>query len=322
MSDLGLETIGEDLARRQAVAAKIADLVRDLPGFENFSVSEVLKLSPIAAVLLARLGGEKVIVKRHFGPNAAQVVQNAKAELDFLAQTMAVGPLQINRCLRALPEYGLIVLNHVKGRPIRDVIAEAGPAKRQKLLRQAGEWLALYTAPRRRASVFGPGFWVNQACDQDIGGLPGNVQTAVVALRQALARRAEAHAGHPIIHAATHGDFVPTNAIFAKGVMTGIDVQGESWQAISRDVARFLQTVRPPDRAQMIYGVALQDWQAFHQSGALPPAEIDTTLPFFIGAIMHDRLISKVDDDEYIGLLQPRIDNYVKMPIQAAGGLG
>ncbi|MEM9432431.1 MAG: phosphotransferase [Pseudomonadota bacterium] len=286
----------DSLPARQEAAEAVQSLVAQDPEFQSFALKDVLKLAKGRQVFLVRFRGEKAVLKR-FLPDGehppAQIVAALCAELQLQGPRMKEGPFQLNQCLLARPDLGLVVLSHARGRRMTDVLSEAHETKRRRLFMRSGQWLSHYVGQRRRASVFGPRYWLKKRQSTDISMLQLDDRQLLRDLLKALGRWAENIQGCPVEQGAIHGDFAGLNLHVQGGVLTGIDVQGECWQAIARDAARFLvwqQTRDTQIRGTQNYGIDQRDWQAFFSSGVLGAGEQETTVPFFIG----DRLFGSL----------------------------
>ncbi len=286
----------EDLPERQQAFDDLSKIVSKQPELAPLKLREVLKIGEGRQVFFVKWHGEKAVLKR-FLPGAGdapdQTVMNLQAELDHLAPRMSDGPYQINRCLLARPDLGFVVLSFAKGKRITDVLSASNPTKRARLMHESGKWLAHYTSDRRRSGKFGPRYWVRRRAEADTTALRPDDQRLLQNLLEALDRWANRLQGCQVTQAAIHGDLSGLNLHVQAGVLTGVDVQGTCWQALSRDVARFLvwqqiKDVQPGSNE--MYGINKPDWEAFLSSGVLPTEEHETTLPFFVG----DRLFGSL----------------------------
>ncbi|MHA1128602.1 MAG: hypothetical protein ACTSRN_06595, partial [Alphaproteobacteria bacterium] len=263
--------------------------------FSNVEIISTIKRAVDRQVVVAKIDGTKVVVKRFIDENPAQTVSNLKAELDLMSQTMGSGSNQVNQCLHALPQAGIAVLNFAPGRTLSNVIATTNARNRLKLLKHAGEWLALYSADRRRESTFAPKYWINQLRDiaipQKIGADDRQLLRDLIASLQLLAPKVR---GCNVVHAAVHGDFVGINLHYHDSTIYGVDIQGECWHPVAKEAARFLVWQRAHSLNRITntcHGIASSDWGAFLQSGVVSDDEIRTTLPFFIGVQIFTRFL-------------------------------
>jgi hypothetical protein len=118
---------------------------------------------------------------------------------------------------------------------------------------------------------------------------------------RSLRRLGRGLAGAPFTRAATHGDFVAINAHLDGGRIIGVDVQGEAWLPLARDIARFLvwQQIKDPAPGPLRHGIAAQDFQAFLAAPLLSGEEVETILPFFIGLGLVQRLAEQPEGSAY-----------------------
>lgn len=278
-------------AERALMALRTA--TKDVPGLR---VDSCRKLSSFSAVFVGRLGPEKVIVKQFFEGGADQVLR-MKAELDQVTERMNGTQHGINPCLLALPEIGVIILGHAGDLRLSDTLKAAG-RDRPKWIAQSGDWLATYVGPRRKTETFRPRRWLDRLdavlqSDAEIASLP-NVRRG----RQNLGRLGRSLMGAPFTRAATHGDFVSINAHVLDGKIIGVDVQGEAWLPLARDVARFLvwQQMTDPAPGPKRHGISTADLEPFLSTVDLPGDEALTILPFFIGLQLMQRLVDMRSD--------------------------
>lgn len=298
-------------------------LARDLAGHPRLSglrVLEVLGLDERGDVFAVRLpGGQRAILKRYPGPDAAETVLRAKAELDRIAPVMSEGPLRMVRCLDADPGAGIVVMSEAPGRRLADALRASGPGGQRRLIRQASEWLAAYTAPQRRLRNFDPSHWLDR-CRQATRAVAAPADRArLAALEDVLALRLAAHRGLPVTHSGTHADFTPRNLSVHRGVMTGYDVQGHARFAIARDAAQFLVWsaihCAPREPFARRLGLPCGHLDAFAEGGAVPEAERDTAQAFFIGTFLHAMLATRAPASEVLEGLRAAVDGYLAAPV-------
>ncbi|MEF3045941.1 hypothetical protein [Pseudotabrizicola sp. L79] len=256
-------------------AAALAELGDALGA--DLALIRCLSLKPESAVFLGQMAGQPVILKQFF-QDAEATLARMQDELELVSTQMQGTRHAINRVLRVLPDLGVAVLEHAGDMRLSAALAEAG-AQRPALIAQAGEWLASYIGPRHRIEKFRPRRWIADLPQPSLGGALGH------RVAMAFSHRARALQGASFTRAATHGDFVPVNAMWRDGQIIGIDVQGQAWLPLARDLARFLVWLHltSPTPGPLYHGIAKADLTAMLTAPLLPQDEVQTILPFFIG---------------------------------------
>lgn len=301
--------------RKETAEQSLLTYLKSRPEVKTISNLQPMKVSEKSWVFSARMNGEKIVVKRFLENDFDHTVRSLKGELDYLETIFGNGNCQANKCLMAWPEDGIVVLSFISGPRLGDKIAGATGKKRQKLLTHSGEWLAQYTASRRRDSRFGPGYWIKKLQEKDLSHIERADDLSLLKqLVAALRSQNSAVKGHPVVQAATHGDFVGINTHFHSGVIYGVDIQGECWLAIAKEAARFLVWLQihdpaRPDRRHA--GIAQSDWAAFLQSGLLSEDEAKTTLPFFVGEQLYGRYVESYARLEIRDNTRAAIESYL-----------
>ncbi len=287
------------IARKKQAADAVQAALLQFPEVQDADIRRVLKFAATSQVYLGRVNGEKVIVKKFAGADATHTVQSLKGELDYLENVFTQETCQANRCLMAWPEEGLVVLSHAPGKRLEEKISESKGASRAKLFRHSADWIETYTRARNRQTAFGPGYWIKELSQKPLDHIDDpEDKTAIDALLSALKRMNDTVKGAPVMQAATHGDFVGINAHFHKGVIYGVDIQGECWMAVAREAARFLVWQQLHDglnTPETSFGINSPDWKAFLSGNLLQDAEKRTTLPFFIGEQLFNRFVEDYD---------------------------
>lgn len=259
------------LSKATALAELRASLVPDI------ALVQCLSLKPESAVFLGQMADRPVIVKQFFQDSRNTLIR-MQAELELVACQMQGTPHAINRVLKLLPDLGVAVLDHAGDMRLSAAISMAA-RQRPALIAQVGDWLASYVGPRHRVEKFRPRRWIANLPEPS---LPAPLANSVAL---AFAQRVQALRGASFTRAATHGDFVPVNAMWRNGQIIGIDVQGEAWLPLARDIARFLVWLHltDPGPGPLRYGLAQADLTAMLTAPLLPQDEVKTILPFFIG---------------------------------------
>lgn len=280
----------------------LARLLRAKPDVAHFELLDGLKVTERSWVFSAQVNDEKVVVKRILGKDAPHTVQRLKDELDYLETVFPAGKLQANRCRHAWPDEGLVILSFAPGRRLGDAIAMASGQARHDLLKQSGEWLKQYCAARSLNRTFWPGSSIRKLAAKPLEPIALDDDKRVLQrLFADLRRQAKDVKGVPFVQAATHGDFVGINAHYHEGTIYGVDIQGQCWLAVARDIARFLVWQQIHDSSRPLvrqYGICADDLQSFLSSNILGLEEQQTTLPFFIGTQLYSRFVHEYDRDD------------------------
>lgn len=303
------------LLSKQAAAQTLEAYLMDRPEVNSARGLGALKVSDKSWVFSARVNGEKVVVKRFLESGADQTVHSLKNELDYLEAHFGDSDCRANRCLMSWPHDGVAVLSFAPGPRLGNKIADAKGRRRKELLTHSGRWLAKYTEKRRRDSTFGPGFWLKQLLNLDLSHITDPADLHLLAqLIEVLRSQKERVKGCAVVQAATHGDFVGINAHFHKGIIYGVDIQGECWLAVAKEAARFLvwlQIHNPERPARRRAGIDEDDWNAFLQSKLLDAKECHTTLPFFVGEQFYERFVENYSRTEIRTNARAGIEAYV-----------
>ncbi|KAB7613935.1 hypothetical protein F9L33_11305 [Amylibacter sp. SFDW26] len=287
---------------------------------KSCEIIEALKVTESTNVFVARINNEKAIIKQFLHDNAHRTVENLKKELDYIGEKMGHGNLQVNKCLYAFPDEGIAVLSYAEGRRLGDVIEKSPPSKRMQLVKKSGNWLKKYTRPRSRSAKFGPMYWYHLLQDISTDHVKDKTDKALcLRMLENLRQRADTIKGCKVIQAASHGDFVGINAHFSKGVICGVDIQGEHWLPIAKDVAKFLvwlQIYSPIDTDHLTYGIASNDWSAMLASEIISNDEYDTTLAFFVGRELYWRFLEGYNTPKIQKNARFSIENYLENKIR------
>lgn len=301
------------------IAASLEALLKARPEFTQVVVTEVLKGGEKNHVCFADIDGRSVVVKRFLQEGAPQTVLSLQAELDFVAVYLAGERNRINECLFAFPEDGIVILSVAPGARLGAALMTAKGQERALLMQHSGEWLAQYTAPRRREGSFSPRHWLRRL--DVLGSCQGADQSLLDALRHSLVSQTKHVQGAPVTHAATHGDYVSLNAHYHDGVIYGVDIQGESWLPLTKDIAGFLvwEGLRRGTQTEDLWlGVARQDIEGFLLGVELPVEEQMTVLPFMIGLQFYQRVVERSNAQKSMDHIRQSVDNY----ISSAAALG
>jgi len=297
---------------REAVTA----VLNTKPEVQRFTLGDAVKVSLKSWVFRATINGEDTVVKRFFDGDVPQVLRNLKVELDFLELSFDDPRYQANRCLYAWPEDGIAVLSFAPGKRLGNEIAQASGDVRRQLVKQSGEWLRRYCSFRQRDSRFGPAFWVKKVASVKIDRIASPQDRLLLdRLLASIRSQVDGVRGVPVVQAATHGDFVGINAHYHQGTIYGVDIQGESWLAVAKDVARFLvwlQIHAPRPVGGHRYGISLEFIDPFLECGVLNVNEQETTLPFLIGEQLYGRFVEGYEREDLRANTRAAIEMYLE----------
>ncbi|SLN49366.1 hypothetical protein PSA7680_02540 [Pseudoruegeria aquimaris] len=306
------------IGRMDESATRLKGIIVHTPALKGAKLQKFIKASPESAVFIGKLDGERVIFKLFNGEKASETVERQAAELSYLQGFMAEGPYQAMRMVQAFPDAGLSVLSFMPGNRLDAVMAKADAAKRRRLVAQCGSWLKRYTSGRQRLARFGPHHWVEKRADLPARIPDADDQALAARLHDNMHRRAPLVAGADVCQAATHGDFTTLNLTFHQGTLYGLDIQGESWMALTQEIARFLvylQITHPHPSGRLRLGISEPDLKAFLKCGLLDPREEATTLPFFIASQLLGRFVQEYKREDTRANTRAAIEAFLKLPI-------
>ena len=292
--------IQEQLDTGLAATEALHEATTAHPDIASIDVIEMLSADTQSAVFRGIRDGGKLILKLYFGPRMVERAERHRDLLIELARHMHAGRYRAPQLLGAVPAAGAVITENVPGRPVADAIADADPAGRDRLLREAGAWYAHLVRPtdRHRRGQFQAQFWVRQreagleraASAGKAGGDP--------ALARALATRLKAFVpalkGLPVTQVRGHGDLHTRNLLIEGDTIWGIDSENAHFLPIVKDPARLLVTQHmtgPRPEADWL-GLSAADRDALLGPIDLRPAERDALLPFLVGVELADRYVN------------------------------
>lgn len=302
------------------IARDLEGLLRSQSALATVEITEVLKGGAKNHVCIAQINGQTVVVKRFLEAGAAQTVRSLEAELLFVAKQFGTGRNRINECLFAFPDIGVAVLSFAPGARLGATLMTSKGRERAELMQHSGEWLGDYTATRRRVGSFAPQHWLRQLSKMGTGRAVD--QCLLDGLRESLETQATSLQGAPITHAATHGDFVSLNAHYHEGVIYGVDIQGESWLPLVKDIAGFLVWEglrRGPCSDDLWLGLMREDITSFLRGVNLPEDEHATVLPFMIGVQIYRRVIERSRAERGMDYVAQSVENYISTTLALGG---
>ncbi|MBT8475962.1 MAG: aminoglycoside phosphotransferase family protein [Alphaproteobacteria bacterium] len=280
---------------RRALRAALAPL----PETDGLTLDTCLKATDHALVYAGTLDDEEIVVKQARGELAEKLAFAQVEELRYQHPRMRDGPFRVPEVLIARPEAGLVVMTRAPGIRLDRAIRDA-PGLRAAFVRQAGEWLAHYIAPRREPDTFGGGYWIKRRSEALSELPPGPDHRRIGALIERMRAVRTEFTGRLITRARCHGDFCPINLLVAGDEMWGVDIQNSSWLAVAKDLARFLvylEIALPAGVHDGPWGLSGEDYEGLLAAdGLLEPGEAEMVMPYFLAVELAGRLMSERHD--------------------------
>jgi hypothetical protein len=286
----------EGLAQKRALADRVETALAEPLQGEDFAIDEVVKSNAKGAVFFANWQGQGIVVKQFIGPDCGRTVGRLEAELATLSAHMNDGLYQVNQCLRAFADLGIVFLSRAPGQRLSKTIKQASGDAREVLFRHAGRWAAQYAQGCQQVSAFAPRRWIHKLEAFDISSVTNGSDRALLRrLKEIQVARADAISGADVTRAASPADFVGINLNYHDGVIYGFDIQGESIFPLARAIARFLvwqqmEHAAPTDKT--VAGIREADYFAMVSSEVLPEKEVEALLPFLIAVETYRRFVS------------------------------
>lgn len=256
------------------------------PTLNGATVGTVLRHVPGRRAIAAGHLGDAAVIYRLDLTGEADRTQAEWDEMQRLWPHMSQGRFRIARPILASPEHGLLVIEHVAGTPLLQLLWQTPPEARAPLILPAADWYRQSTAPTEAWRGVGVNGWLKRAaraaekqpfealraCETDIL----HEMRRIAALMEGLKWRV----------AICHGDLHPNNLIVDGPRMTAIDIGGSSRMPIYKDMARFLVHMgrrRMIPSGEECLGVDRAGLMAFARAFDLNAAERGLFLPFMIG---------------------------------------
>ncbi|MBR9865197.1 MAG: hypothetical protein GYB24_17330 [Rhodobacteraceae bacterium] len=276
-------------AQETAAFAALNGLLAGEPALDGLVIADCLRIAGDRSVFLAHLDGAPLIIKHFTGPDGIARAAQVHQELTSRHAIMGSGLLQVCAPKLFLPEKPLTFRAYQAGERLDTILEQAIPAARAQKLRQAGQWLALYTSDSRSTAGFGPWKWIKR-----IAPPQGSAYAPLInRLKARLREQAPDLMGKPVQVARTHGDFTALNLICDGPVMTGIDIENRHELAIAKDLARFLAQAQSYRRPRGGW-VPQPDLEAILAGfGPLPEFDSGPVLRFFYGLELGRRLMGR-----------------------------
>lgn len=288
-----LDRLLEDGRRAQEVQALLAARF----GADVAQIDEVVKSGGDSVVMAGQFGQAPAIFKQFLTADAAEIITRMQAELRVLNTHLDSGPYRANAVLAALPKAGLVVLTRAPGQRVSLILKSDRP-DRQPVLRLCAGWLARVAPLRSEPRKLGPKRLARQFADLDLSGMLAEDRALITRVMQATQDFGQQIQGMQAVHAVAHGDFAPVNMVSDGRAVWAVDIQGATWFPLARIVARFLvaKDLYSDRAAPRDWGLDADDLYDFAPQNVLPPAELTTTLPYFIGQQLVRRYVSSYPD--------------------------
>lgn len=274
-------------AREAAAFAALNDLLAGEPALNGLMVADCLRIAEDRTVFLAHLDGAPLVIKHYTGPDGMARAAQVHQELTSRYAIMGSGLLRVCEPKSFLPHKPLTFRAYQAGDRLDTILEQAIPAARAQKLRQAGQWLGLYTRDSRKTAGFGPWKWIKRIAPQK-----GTAYAPLLnRLKTRLRELAPDLMGEPVQVARIHGDFAALNLICDGPVMAGIDIENRHELAVTKDLARFLAQAQSYRRPQGGW-VPQTDLDAILEGfGPLPEFDRGPVLRFFYGVELGRRLM-------------------------------
>jgi hypothetical protein len=287
----GLEPGFAQIEAHALAARDLGVVLAGLPELADLTVTETLRLAPGRAVFLAERAGLPVIVKHLTGPQRAAQAQAVADEILHATDRLSGTPHRVAGLIAVAPAQGIICTHYAPGQRLDRLLVDLPRDEQLALLARAAEWLAAFTALRRKQGPFGAWYWVKQAAAVDLQELDPEGQALARAIRARLRAMAPALAGRPVLRVATHGDFVDSNLHWHDGTLWAFDLGGTQWLPLAHTVAHFLlwRAMADPLPASRHFGLPA-DLVAGFLGGGILPADQLPILRFLLGLAMLRRL--------------------------------
>ncbi|WP_069301284.1 hypothetical protein [Neptunicoccus sediminis] len=294
-------------ARETAAFAALSDLLTGEAALDGVVLAECLRIAEDRTVFLAHLDGAPLVIKHFTGADGIARAAQVHQELTSRYAIMGSGLLQVCEPKLFLPQKPLTFRAYQAGERLDTILQNAIPAARAQKLRQAGQWLDLYTSDSRKTAGFGPWKWIKRIAPQR--GTP--FAPLLNRLKARLREQAPHLMGKPVQVARTHGDFAALNLICDGPVMTGIDIENRHELAVTKDLARFLAQAQSYRRPQGGW-LPNPDLDAILEGfGPLPEFDRGPVLRFFYGVELGRRLMGSQGTEAETENLASALRSYV-----------
>ena len=247
--------------------------------FDTAEVTQVYKVKArVAVVQICTKTGDVFVAKQVTGQHAAQLVRNAKALSDLVDTRLAPdGPFRSAKVVENFPDLGLIILEHVPGNRLNELLANASENDATFYFQKAGEWLSAFSANTRKDGPFdakGRAAQIGEYSDR-------NDEHQQIYLKR-IFQHAEQVQGTNVTRASLHGDLNANNLLWDGQILYGIDQPFQQWTALVSDAARFLFHTTISRLSSSRYPFAYGYARTFLEAAEIAPEQWTTALPIFL----------------------------------------
>ncbi len=284
---------------------------------EKIEILSILKISPLARIFRARMGGRDVVVKqftslkhrRRKVPSTLHAVRNLRSRLSeqkFSANNYILGSRL----------FGIVVVEFVEGDGLEVCLKKGWDgAFRQRLIRLSAEWTnkaagsSVTSKPFSREAVSGRiDFYQTVKPDPPYAH---DLQRMV----QILYSKADELDGVQLLSARGHNDFAPRNLIISSdGILVGIDVHLDRYRFVSDRAANFLVSKdlgRAIGRRPTAFGLDVSEMNYYLRHSNVPPDELNSSFVFFVGLFQMRMLCRRLAGGRGVKSQHMRVRSYL-----------
>lgn len=228
--------------------------------------------------------GRRVVIRLNLTPENG-ATEKEWAEMQRLWPHMATGDLRIPEPILVAPGAGIILLEHIPGTPLLQLMQSLEPTARCDWLTPAAAWLRKSTAVSEDHDPARPENWIARAEAASAKQPFAQLRALESEILGQMRRLAPMVAATPWRTAICHGDFHPNNLIADGARLTGIDLGGSRRMPLLKDIARFAMHMgrrRVRLSGQICLGVDRACLAAFAATFEMTAVERGAVLPFFL----------------------------------------